>query len=52
MSSYSLKDIKNAGELSDDIKPPSKSAEYVHNELLPKMNPTFNCRGTAQVDNG
>lgn len=40
MSSYRLKYIKNAGELSDDIKPPSKSADYVHNELLPKMNPT------------
>jgi len=40
MSSYSLKDIKNTGELSDEIKPPSKSAEYVHNELLLKMNPT------------
>ena len=35
----SINDIKNAPELSDEIKPPSKARIYMHNQSVPKQDP-------------
>ena len=35
-----LTDIKNAPELSDGIKPPRNAKKYMHNQSLPKQDPT------------
>tara|TARA_B110000971_G_C19783332_1_gene396372 strand:- start:227 stop:616 length:390 start_codon:yes stop_codon:yes gene_type:complete len=35
-----LTDIKNAPELSDEIKPPSNAKKYMHNQSVPKQDPT------------
>lgn len=35
-----LTDIKNAPELSDEIKPPSIAKKYMHNQSVPKQDPT------------
>ena len=35
-----LTDIKNAPKLSDEIKPPRNAKKYMHNQSLPKQDPT------------